>query len=404
MILEGFRSAVKSIWNNKVRSLLTVVGIVIGVTSVTTLIALGQGLKNDVADLIQGMGSNIVFMVGGNIDTSNPQGMSSSPAAMISGDVITKDDVKTVQDVEGVEYVAPMSLAAGIVTYEGRSSQPTIFGTTSDFINALEILKVSEGRFFTKEDEGNLVAVVDKVAKDSISPDEDIIGKKILINKKKFEIIGLVDFGSGGSMFGDFSNMLAITQDGAKEISKGSETIHRVIIKVNDDYDVNEVKDKIDAAVLANHDGEDDFTVLTQDDMLDLMDQFLGLATALVSAIAAISLVVGGIGIMNIMLVTVTERTKEIGLRKAVGATKLDIAIQFLIESIMVTLVGGAIGLGISFAASYIVSQNTELTPSITLDVVAIAISVSMVIGVIFGLWPALRAANKDPITALRYE
>lgn len=403
MIIEGFRSALKSIWSNKVRSLLTVLGIIIGVTAVTTLVSLGEGLKKDVSDLIRGFGSNIVFLIGGNVDTDNPQAIGGgNPAGFISGDVVDRKDVEDVKKIEGVESVASMSLVAGSASYKNKQTIPIIFGTEPEFINALSVLEIKEGRFIKEGDD--FVAVVDDVAKKNLVGDDDIIGKEIKINNQKFKVVGVIKYETGESIFGDFSNMIAISQKGATKLNDGKEIIHRAIIKVSDNYDVESVKDKIHDVVLENHDGEEDFSVLTQDDILKLLDQFLGLATALVSAIAAISLVVGGIGIMNIMLVTVTERTKEIGLRKAVGATKLDIALQFLIESIVVTLVGGALGLALSIAISIVVSNQTDLTPVITPEIIATAIGVSTFVGIVFGLWPALRAANKDPITALRYE
>ena len=187
-------------------------------------------------------------------------------------------------------------------------------------------------------------------------------------------------------------------------MNKGTIAINEIIVKAADDANVPNVKTNIKKKVLALHQGEENFSVLTQDDVLKLFDQFLSLATTLVSAIAAVSLVVGGIGIMNIMLVTVTERTKEIGLRKAVGATKSAIALQFLIEAVFVTVIGGSIGLAISFGVGMLVAAKTPLSPSITPNVVIIALGLSTVIGIIFGLWPALRAASKDPIEALRYE
>lgn len=402
---EGFKSALKSIWGNKIRSLLTVLGIVIGVTSVVTLVSLGQGLKNEVTKLIQGFGSNIVFVVGGKIDTENPQAMQSvNPANFISGDVITRNDLDTIEKIEGVEYVAPMSLVPGSVKYEDNLVTPVVFGTNSQFSEAVNVLKVSEGRFFTDQDD-SFVALVDKVVQKNLAEDGDIVNKTIKIANHDFKVIGVLAFDAGESVFGNqFSNMVVIPQAGAKALNDNQEKILRVVVKINDNYDVNAVKSNIFNKILENHNNEEDFSVLTQDDMLSLLDTLLGLVTTMVSAIAAISLVVGGIGIMNIMLVTVTERTKEIGLRKAVGATKLEIALQFLIEAVIITLLGGLIALVISFIFSQIVAAQTSIAPDITPSIIFIALGVSAVVGIIFGLWPALRAANKDPIEALHYE
>ncbi len=402
---EGLKSALKSIWGNKVRSLLTVLGIVIGVTSVVTLVSLGQGLKNEVTKLIQGFGSNIVFVVGGKIDTDNPQAMQSvNPANFISGDVITNQDLNTIEKTDGVEYVSPMSLVPGSVKYEDKLATPIVFGTNPEFSEAVNVLKVSEGRFFTDQDD-NFVALVDKVVKKNLVGDGDIVDKTIQVANRNFKVIGVLTFDTGESVFGNqFSNMVVIPQSGAKILNDNQEKILRVVVKISDNYDVNKAKSDIKDQILKNHNNEEDFSVLTQDDMLSLLDTLLSLVTTMVSAIAAISLVVGGIGIMNIMLVTVTERTKEIGLRKAVGATKFEIGLQFLIEAVIITLLGGLIALIISFIFGQVVAAQTSITPDITPSIILIALGVSTVVGIIFGLWPALRAAKKDPIEALHYE
>ena len=177
-----------------------------------------------------------------------------------------------------------------------------------------------------------------------------------------------------------------------------------MVAKIDDSANIDATKKEMNKQILANHKGQEDFTVLTSDDLVGLLNTFITLITTFMSAIAAISLLVGGIGIMNIMLVTVTERTKEIGLRKAVGATNAAILIQFLIEAVVITFAGALIGLIAAFAADLIIRLKTELVPVITSSTIIFAVSVSVGIGVIFGLWPAVRAAKKDPIEALRYE
>jgi len=403
-MIEAFKSALRSIWANKVRSVLTVLGIVIGVASVTILVSLGQGLKDEVAGLIRGFGTNIITIIPGKVDTKNTSSLQTNPANFVSNDVLTLEDLKAISQIEGVKSAAPIALVPGNLSYGDKKAVPMIGGTYSNMTEAIDLLSVEQGRFFKSNNEGNVI-VISKKIKNDLFGEQDALGKKIKIGNEDFEVIGIFGEVKAQSIFGGiFDSLTVMPFDTATRLNKNQVNIHRITVKVADNRNVAEVKDKIFKKVLELHSNEENFTVLTQDDILGLFDNFLGLATTLVSAIAAISLVVGGIGIMNIMLVTVTERTKEIGLRKAVGATKLAIARQFLVESIMVTMVGGVIGLLISFGVGWVVAAKTSLTPSITLNTILIAMGVSVVVGIVFGLWPALRAANKDPIEALHYE
>jgi putative ABC transport system permease protein len=401
--MESILTALKSIWSNKVRSVLTVLGIVIGVASVTILVSLGQGLKNDVSSLIRGFGSNLMFVVAGKVDIKGGS-QTVNPANFTAGDILTVKDIEVIKGVGGVSEVAPMSLVTGAITQNGKPVPAMLIGTYPNFEKALEIIKIKDGKIFDTNQSGNEVAIGPKLKRDLFG-DGTAVGQKITMDKEPFTVIGVFDEVKASSVFGNqFDSIAVIPFDTATRLNKNKININRLIIKADNNAKVGDVKSNVQKAILASHNNEDNFTVLTQDDILGLFDQFLGLATALVSGIAAISLVVGGIGIMNIMLVTVTERTKEIGLRKAVGATRLAIGLQFLVEAIFVTLIGGIIGLLISFGVAAIVKAKTPLTPAITPQVIIIALSISTIVGIIFGLWPALRAAKKDPIEALRYE
>ncbi len=394
-----------SIWSNKVRSILTVLGVIIGVTSVCTLISIGQGLKNDVASLIQGLGSNVIVVISGKIDLDNTQTRQMNPASFVTENILTLNDVKTIEDISSIKVASPMTLVPGNIKYQEQESSPIITGVYANGLDAFEIVKINKGKMF-KQNCTEKVIVLGNAVKKQLFPDINPIGKEITLGKDhKFTVIGyLTNTTSSASFASEINNLALIPFNTATELNKGNVKIFRIVAKAKSDADVNKTKKQIRKAILNNHDGEEDFTVLTQDNILDVFGQFLNLATALVSAIAAISLIVGGIGIMNIMLVTVTERTREIGLRKAVGATKLAILFQFLIEAIVITLLGGILGLTITFVATQIIANQTDLQPAITWNIILIAIGISMIIGVIFGLWPALRAANKDPIEALRYE
>lgn len=402
-MLENVKNALLSIWGNKVRSVLTVLGVIIGVTSVTTLVSLGQGLKNDVAQSIQGFGTNVITITGGKIDTSRVGQTTSNPANFITGDILTIDDVAAIEQLPSIEAVAPLSLIPGALKYQDKIATPILYGTYPNFLKAFGILQLDKGAMI-QETEGNYI-VLGQASAEDLFGEVNPIGKTVKLGERELEVIGTLKKSKTVGLLGtEIDSFSLIPFDLATQINKDQVKIMRIIVKANDSADTNGVKSSVHDALLANHHGEEDFTVLTQDDLLGLLNTFLNLSTTLVSAIAAISLIVGGIGIMNIMLVTVTERTREIGLRKAVGATKVAILVQFLVEAIMVTLVGAIIGLAISFIVGAIIAAKTELTPAITPSIILLSVGISVIIGIIFGLWPALRAANRDPIEALRYE
>ncbi len=400
---HNITNALASIWNNKIRSLLTVLGVIIGVTSVTTLVSLGEGLKQDVAASIQGLGTNIVTIVSGKIDTTSGNSAGTNPANFTSGDILTVNDVSSIKNVDGVEAVSPISLVAGTMKAGDKQAAPTVFGTYPNILSILNILTLEQGRSLDSMS-GNVV-ILGPTIKEALFGDTNAIGKTVTLGKQDLEVIGTLGKGKSTSIFGsEFDSVSIIPFDTATTFNKDQVKISRIVTKVSDNADVTTTKESIKNRLLENHEGTEDFTVLSQDDLLGLFNTFLNLATTMVSAIAAISLIVGGIGIMNIMLVTVTERTKEIGLRKAVGATRTAILVQFLTEAVVITLLGSIIGLALSIGIGQIIAAQTALKPVITLGVVGTAVGIAVVIGVIFGLWPALRAARKDPIEALRYE
>lgn len=401
-MMDNFLSALNAIWSNKVRSSLTLLGVVIGVSSVTILVSLGQGLKNDVAGLIRGFGTNVVIIVPGQVDPeSGPAAQ--NPFNLINFEVLTTKDANTIADMPAIASSSPMSPVSGTVAYGKRQATPAILGGNSQIATAFEILKIDEGRMF-RNDEGK-VAVMGTVPRDALFGKKSSVGRKIMIAGEEFTVVG--QFGkskSAGVIGSELDSLALIPFKTATVMNKDTVKIIRIVAKVRTGENVDRAKEKIKAVLLANHKGQRDFTVLTQDQILGLFDRFLTLATSMVSAIAAISLIVGGIGIMNIMFVSVTERTREIGIRKAVGATKGAILVQFLIEAVIVTLVGGVIGLAVAFGVGFAVAANTDLTPAISLDIIVLAVGISSAVGLVFGIWPALNAARKDPIDALRYE
>ncbi|OQA03847.1 MAG: Macrolide export ATP-binding/permease protein MacB [bacterium ADurb.Bin400] len=400
---DSIASAFTSIWNNKARSFLTVLGVVIGVASVTTLIALGQGLRNDVSSIVKDLGTNMIAVTSGKIDLENSEHQGMNPASMISSTILTMQDFSDIANNPKVEVASPMGIISKPVKYGDKTATPTIIGCYPEVTQVLDVMKLESGSVFERRDSGNEI-VLNYLTRKRLFGDSDPVGQTVMIGDREFTVVGSLEKALENGIGAEYNNMALIPFDTATEINAGQIAMNRIIAKIGNAEEVKTAKQEIFDTLLVNHRGVEEFTVLTQDDILDMFDSILGLITTMVSAIAAISLIVGGIGIMNIMLVTVTERTKEIGLRKAVGAAQHAILSQFLIEAIVITLLGGLIGLGIAVVATQLIEARSTLHPAVTWEVVLTAIGISTVIGVAFGIWPAMRAARKDPIEALRYE
>jgi len=396
-------------------------GIIIGISSVVSLMAIGEGVKKEVTKTVNDIGTNMIFVFGGNVQmkqsdiqpTANKQtGQSSgmtggfgNPASLISGDILKYQDVEEIRKINGIEAVVPMSLVAGTLKKDDYISTSTIAGSESDIAKIATGFKLEKGRFFNGEDnEKNVIVIGDSSRSQLFGDKTDVIGEKVKINNNEFEIIGLLAKSKSGSIFGDtFDSIAIIPYSTAKKMNDGKDKILRILLKAKDGYNVKDVANKINDNMLTRHPKED-FTVITQEDALGMYDTILNLLTSFTAAIAAISLVVGGVGIMNIMLVSVTERTREIGLRKAIGATDWAILFQFLIESIMISLIAGLISLGLVKIIAQIVEKKINIQPVITPYALILSVSVCVLVGLVFGLAPAIRAARKNPIEALRYE
>ena len=404
--LLNFYEALDSLSSNKLRSALTVLGIVIGVGAVIGIMAVGTGAQNAITGQISGIGTNLMFVFrGGNEDVRNPKPLTLQDAEAIA-------DPFAAPSIDGVAPVLQDTLE---LSYAGESTFAQSFGVTSSH-NRVVNLALSEGEFISESN------ILGRAAVAVIGPDtaetllgrkEGVVGETIRIEGQPFRVIGVMA-SRGGSGFGNQDNqvMVPLTTAQTRLFSRGRDRVDMIMVKANSPEAVPVANEEIASILRARHRtpiGADDFTVLTQEDFLTTAGTITGVLTLFLGGIAGISLLVGGIGIMNIMLVSVTERTREIGLRKAVGARKRDILLQFLTESSLLSLTGGLIGIGLGWALSSIVgaiaaASNTDLVPAVTLNAVLLATLFSAAVGLFFGLYPAKRAADLEPVEALRYE
>lgn len=395
---EYIKLAFNALRTNKVRSLLTMLGIIIGVSSVILLVSIGTGLQNYVTEQFASLGSNTIMIMAGKVDISQgPRG------AMMSASKFELSDASDLErGSESIKQVSPMVQGFGAFSYEGNNVSTEVWGLWENYFD-LAKYEPEYGRIITQNDverSRRVIVLGNKPAKDLFGEGANPVGKTLTLNDVQFEIVGVIKSKGGGGAMGSADDFAAIPLTTAMRIFDRDRPFMMFVESVDSDH-VTQAKDDAERILLRRL-KEDEFTVLESTQLLETITQFLNVITAALGGIAGISLLVGGIGIMNIMLVSVTERTREIGLRKAVGATPKDIMMQFLIESIILSLFGGAIGIGLGSLGSLGISQF--ISTSVTAWSVLLSFGFSAAIGIIFGVAPAIRAARLDPIEALRYE
>ncbi len=398
---DAFRSSINALRHAKVRSLLTMLGIVIGISSVILLMSIGTSAQELILNQVQGIGSNLIFIIPGSSGNSK----FSSPAAA-QGIIITtlvKDDVDAIAREPSVVRVVP----------EVRGQAHVVYGNNDSTVRNFTL---REGYPFTTEDVDsfNHVAVLGSEISKTLFGDVTPVGKLIRLKDVSFRVVGVMDSKGLGPFGIDQDNVVIIPLTVAQKQLLGINYYNNITVQASDTYNSSYVESRLTSILRQDHritdPNKDDFTIRTQQDALTLLGSITSVLNVFLTAIASISLVVGGIGIMNIMLVSVVERTREIGLRKAVGASDKDILTQFLLESILLTFLGGIVGItiGAAFAGlTYLVLSKALATGwqfAFPLSAILLAVAVSTFTGVVFGLYPARQAARKNPIDALRYE
>ncbi len=394
-LFQTVNISLTAILANRLRSILTILGIVIGVTSVILLVALVTGLKSYITNQIQGLGSNLIFVIPGRI------GGSRSPGGIQANRLVFSDAVNLRSKLVGEAEVSPVIQRTASLKYSNRIDKgAAIFGVWSNYPKLISI-KLEQGQFFdaAEVDSGKRVAVIGKSVVATLFPTQNPVGLSLDIGGLKYQVVGVA--GSRGSTFGiDQDNSVIIPLTSASK-QFGITNLNTIYLSALRTDEVKDVQKKA-TDILKKRLTEDDFSVMTQEQTLSTISQITNVLTLALGGIAAISLIVGGIGVMNIMLVSVTERTREIGLRKALGAKPNNIRNQFLIEAVTLSSLGGIIGIILGILFSLII--NNFFQTVITWWSVALSFSFSMLVGVIFGVTPAIRAAKLNPIQALRYE
>lgn len=405
-ISDLFRETYSAILTNKVRSCLTVLGIVIGIGSVVAMISIGQGAQNQIQSNIEGLGSNLIMVMPGFQRTAGNSVSSGRGAAQ----TLTQDDAEAIQkEIASIKAVAPELSRRYQITAKGRNTNTNVIGAVASYPEVRN-LEMELGFFVSVQQTNNLskVAVLGPTSRDDLfGENSDPMGQKIRINKINFTVIGVTK-SKGGSGFGNQDDVIFIPLSTAQKFLAGTNSVSSISAQARDSGSMTSIQTQITNLLLSRHNISNpqlaDFSVMNQADIVSAASSVTGTFTALLAAIAGISLLVGGIGIMNMMLTTVTERTKEIGLRKSLGARNKDISLQFLSEATTLTLIGGATGVVLGWLVSLGISKFADIAAAVSISSVLLAFGVSGIIGIVFGYYPARRAAKLNPIEALRYE
>jgi putative ABC transport system permease protein len=405
LIFEHVQNAYYSLRSTKLRTFLTVLGVTIGVASITTILSLAGGVTKLVSSQIDDLGGNIAIIRPAVASKSLNDYTSPSTAGVFTTSTLTEKDLRDIEAIDSVAAAAPLMVLNGSLKAATSGTKPansTIVATTPA-LQTIAHLTVRDGQFIDSVTDQFTTVIGSQLSIDLFGTDQSI-GQTFMFRGQTFRIIGILDRIDHPINYNniDFDHTAIISLETGKGFNQGIAQIQQINVSAQSIHELPQVMTTINKQLLANHQGEKDFTVMSGKEVAEPTSQFFKAVTAVMTAIAAISLVVGGIGIMNIMLVGVAERTREIGLRKAVGASNANIVWQFLIEALIMSLIGGVLGYIGGYLIAFIISTALPFDPIFTWQIAAIAIGIAVMVGAIFGLYPAIRAARKDPIESLR--
>ncbi|MEI6266388.1 MAG: ABC transporter permease [bacterium] len=415
------KQSLKAIFANKGRSFLTVLGIIIGIGSVIALISLGNGVQSSIDSQISKLGATSLTIMpgasnfgpsssGSTSQTSAPKGPASAGGGFGSASTLSPADLTSLSDkTKNPKVKAATGAVNGtaIFTVKGVEQRNTIIGTNVDYFN-IHNLPIKSGHSISNADLDNKakVLVLGSTLAAEVFPDINPLDQSVTIGTDTYTVVGVLKKATESSFLNP--NLNGYVPYTSAMTTFGTSAFNTMLAQAIDENSVDKAKADTEAILLKNHGITDkklaDFSIMSSKDLLTTISSITGIITSLLAGIAAISLVVGGIGIMNIMLVSVTERTREIGLRKAVGAKTSDILLQFIVEAVVLTLAGGILGIGLGYLIGLVAARFMDFTPIVTLEAIFLAVGVSSAVGLVFGIYPAAKAALLNPIDALRYE
>jgi len=413
-LIESLTIAIRSLLSNKLRSALTMLGVIIGVGAVITLMSVGRGAQSAITSTFEQMGTNVLYVM----STSAEEGGMMAIQYGSMAPTLTLDDAQALERIDSVVAVASVNENIVDITAGGESKMAIIHGASAEY-QTVYTYTIAEGQFFSDRhvaSRSTVIVLGSKVAEDLFG-DEDPVGQRVKVKGKRFTVIGVLA-PKGGAIMGVSMDDIVVTPITTfqtklftQRTASGEDAVQSIALQVGDAESIDRVDEEIEDVLRRRHhltgDDKNDFAIVSMEQMLGMLQQVTGIFTIVLGAIASISLVVGSIGIMNIMLVSVTERTREIGIRKAVGAKRRDILVQFLLEAAVLSLLGGAVGIVGGWTLSFLISlvdiSGITLHTVVSWDIVVLAVSVSVVIGLVSGIYPAMRAARLNPIDALHY-